>query len=241
MTNIFFEQCYSIFFNECDRNNRLKLEHLMKYISDISGVAYGKTHGKNHQNLWDDGFVFVLVAMSIVIDKMPKKEDNIIIKTWEQGIKGIKFYRDYEIFDEKGKLIIKAQTIWVVVNPITRKVVKPKSLTLLFDNSDIKVEMAAFEKLKLPENSKIVAHKKINYSDIDPNNHLYNAVYGRMICDILGYEYLDKYIKRFDITFSKEALYNDVITLGVNYENNIVFVNGDIGNQKSFISRIIFE
>lgn len=69
--------------------------------------------------------VFLLSRSSFRIHRMPRVYEEIVVSTWEHGIKGSQFLRDFEYFSKEGELLVSASTAWLLVNPVSRKILRP--------------------------------------------------------------------------------------------------------------------
>ena len=239
------EKCFykdiEIRFYDCDKQKRARLETVMRYMSDIGGIAYA-AKGYTHTWLWDHNSVFLLSRVSIHVNKMPVSDEVVTIETWERKIKGALFYRDVVFYNTEGESLIECSTAWVLANPHTRSIMKPSAFEGEVCAYDEKVaNCLAPSRLKLEDDVVEVSKRRIVYSDIDANNHVYNAVYGAIACDNLSEHLLEKGIVDFQINFKQEAVLGEELTIKVKeYENSAVVV-GTIENGISFESKFTFQ
>lgn len=200
-------------FYDCDCHMRLKLSAVMKYIADIAGVDY-TLKGYDHERLWKNGMVFLLSRTNIKIERMPVAYETLTLSTWEQGKKGSQFLRHFELFDEKGEKVITAATAWLLVNPETRKILRPEVFTGFMPVRGDKLPDCELPgKLRMPENVALVGTRKIRYSDLDGNGHVYNAVYGDIACDFLPQAVLERQPREFRINYQTEAVLGEELQL----------------------------
>ncbi len=202
-------------FYDCDCYMRLKLSSVMKYIADVAGVDY-TLKGYDHEYLWNNGMVFLLSRTNIAVQRMPMAYETITLSTWEQGKKGSQFLRHFELFDEKGEKIISAATAWLLVNPQTRKILRPEVFTGFMPIRGDKLPDCAMPgKLRMPDGGSPAGTRKIRYSDLDGNGHVYNAVYGDIACDVLPAEVLKRPLRSFQINYQTEAVLGEDVELCV--------------------------
>ncbi len=230
----YFSKAVELRFCDCDYKKRAKLSTIMCYMADVAGLAYADK-GYSHTWLWENDFVFLLSRMSIHINRMPVADETITVKTWESDIKGALFYRNFEIYDNRNTVIIQAVTAWVLANPHTRQIIKPSKfigITNLYP--DEKVDVIMPSRLKLPELPILQGERKIVFSDIDANNHVYNAVYASIACDFLKPEQLEKDIIDFRINFKQEAKLGEVMSISSLSVDSTTFVIGEVNTTTSF-------
>ena len=211
---VFYEDSY-LHFYDCDCHKRAKLSTIMKYIADIAGTDY-TLKGYGHQYLWDNGMVFLLSRTNIQILRMPEAYETITVSTWEQGKKGSQFLRHFELFDSEGKKIVSAATAWLLVDPVSRKILRPEVFKGFMPLLPDKLPDCALPgKLRMPEGGVLAGSRVIRYSDLDGNGHVYNAVYGDIACDILPAEVLERPLAGFRINYQTEAVLGEEVILSV--------------------------
>lgn len=131
-----------------------------------------------HDELWERGFVFLLTKISIHIERIPTTGEFVDVETWEQGQKGTQYIRSFAFYDEKGESIIEAQTTWVLVNPETRSIIRPADFTGRFNPiPDRTPNVAPAGKIRPVGELKEIGDRKVVFSDLDQNGHVYNATY----------------------------------------------------------------
>lgn len=216
-------------FYDCDCHKRAKLSTIMKLIAETAGADYS-VEGHAHQILWEQGMAFLLSRTNFEIRRMPENGERITVSTWEQGVKSAQFIRAFELFDEQGEMIISAVTTWLLVNPKTRKILRPevfaRKMTAV---SEKKTEATLPVKLRMPEGGSLVQTRKIRYSDLDSNGHVYNAVYGDIVCDLLPLTILEKPIRGFQINYQTEAVLGEELALSLApdpIESNQYYIEG---------------
>lgn len=210
--HVFYQDSF-LHFYDCDCYERAKLSTILKYIADIAGVDYTQK-GFSHQYLWDRGMVFLLSRTSLRIERMPKAYETVTVSTWEQAKKGSQFMRHFEIFDQEGTLLISAATAWLLVNPVSRKILRPEVFTGFMPKLPDKLPDCELPgKLRMPEGQTLVGRRVIRFSDLDGNGHVYNSVYGDIAYDFLPAEYQSRPLRGFQINYQTEAVLGEELEL----------------------------
>lgn len=209
---IFYEDSF-LHFYDCDCFERAKLSTILKYIADIAGVDYTQK-GFGHQYLWDRGMVFLLSRTCLQIERMPRAYETVTVSTWEQGKKGSQFLRHFEIFDEQGALLVSAATAWLLVDPQSRRILRPEVFTGFMPKLPDKLPDCELPgKLRMPEGGAEVGRRVIRFSDLDGNGHVYNSVYGDIAYDFLPAEYQSRPLRGFKINYQTEAVLGEELVL----------------------------
>ncbi len=184
--------------------------------------------------------VFLLSRIAVKINKMPKYGDEIKISTYESGKKKALFLRDVE-FSSGGEVVINHKSGWVLASPTTRKIHRPNFYTFnnkIYENrSNYNPE---FDKIALT-NPKLVAEKKISYSHLDANGHVYNAFYADFMTDVLEQNFYNKTVSEFRINYINEMFKGDRLQLFLSVESDKeVVILGKNDEKECFLSKIIY-
>ena len=237
---------YNIYlhFYDCDPKEQAKLSTILKYAADIAGIDY-TLKGYSHQYLWDNGMVFLLSRSSFRIHRMPRAYEEIVVSTWEHGIKGSQFLRDFEYFSKEGELLVSASTAWLLVNPVSRKILRPTELIgELQKLPEKKPDCMEAGKLRMPEQHEFLGKRKIRYSDLDGNGHVYNAVYGDIVSDFLPEDLIRRQMVGFQINYQTEAVLGEELDIFLALDStdpNSRYIEGrNAAGGNCFISRIEF-
>ena len=168
--------------NDVDSNFELKMSSFFKMMQDIA-VEHSEILGVGHAQTIEKGLMWVITRFNLEITKMPSYRQNVILKTYPGKTNKFIFPRHFILTDEDGNVLIRAVSIWLVLNQETRKVcLNP------FENNDLPYEVVEGE-LESPQkiNTQAIYYKetrKVRYNDIDLNGHLNNTKYIDYIFDL---------------------------------------------------------
>ncbi len=228
-------------FCDCDAGKRAKIETILQHMSDIAGIAYA-SKGYTHQWLWERNSVFLVTRASVRIHRMPTQDEHLIVETWERCIEKLLYYRDFAFYDAQGEKIIEGQTAWVVVDPQTRRIQRPADFPGTFDpDPDRQAQTLPPARLKPAPHYETAGYRKILYSDIDANQHTYNAVYAGIACDYLPPEWMKRKLRDFRIQFKQEACWGETLEIRTCLEDSCAKVLGMLGEVVSFECEFYFE
>lgn len=229
-----------VYFYECDYKNRLKLSEMLKISAEIAGYDYTKK-GLSHKFLWDNGMVFLVSRVSFHIFEYPKSQTELVSSTWEKGKKGAMFLRGFEIRGVDGKKYVEGTAGWVLVNPETRHIIKPKNFPYKMPQI-MDRECSALDIGKIfCDNLRFLGKREVRLSDLDGNGHVYNGNYADMTVDVISQQLYEQDVENFRINFISEAVLGDVIEIYGNIDNKKSIVIGKICDKICFESEIIFK
>ncbi len=237
-----FHKEMEISFGECDQRKEAKTSTILGMLVDNASRDYVE-RGLIHKVLTSRGQVFLVSRLNIFVQKALKVDSKIVVRTWERGIKRAYFVRDYEILNEEHQLCISATSDWCLVDPNTRSILKPGAF-------DAKVMRERKECIVCPDCYKIRVQKldieklgdrKIVYSDLDGNGHVYSGKYADIVVDYLPLEYQQKQILSFAINYFHEAKLHDVIEIFLWSDQENIQVYGKKANDICFACEIKFQ
>ncbi len=228
-------------FCDCDSTKRARIETVLRIMADIAGVAYG-AKGYTHAWLWEHDSVFLVTRAAVRIRRMPVADETILVKTWENSLKGVQYYRDMVFYSMEGETLAEGQTVWVVVDPKSRTIQRPSAFPGSFDPiPELTADTLPPVKLRLLEGMEEAGRRKIVYSDIDGNNHTYNAVYAGIACDFLPPELFTRRLTDFRINFNQEALLGEELSIHTHVEGGRAVAAGYLGDKSSFECEFLFS
>ncbi len=226
---------------DVDMFNRLKLSSLMKLQQESGGMhlhEFGTTSEdmrKNHHL----GFIFT--KMNIAVRCLPKAQDKIIIRTWCSGLKGVRFTRNYIVFDSQRNIMTEAKVEVTTLDLETRKIVRPSQIDGFEDflyNDDLENGADYPTKLPVPQDISVAYRRPVRFSDIDYNGHVNNTVYADMALDCLEPEVLNAPIKGFEINFVNEVRPRETIEVAMAKTPDGYIFTGTAEDRQSFIAKL---
>jgi len=228
-------------FWDCDRNKCMRVAAILSKAGAFAGYDYD-ARGLTHEKLQELGEVFLLSRFALRIHKCPVTRDVLTIQTWENGAKGAHVQRVFEMTDQHGCLCISAKSDWILVNPATRKILRPSSFTAKpLGHCPKEIDSPDTRKIVLPkEGLDDLGTRQIRWSDLDGNGHLFSGNYGDIVWDALPADLQERTPKEFFINYNKEAGLGDVLTLKGYRDGETYAVEGDGVSGPCFTALCVF-
>ncbi|WP_168433555.1 acyl-[acyl-carrier-protein] thioesterase [Pontiella sulfatireligans] len=170
--------------------------------------------GLGHSQLSAQSLAWVLSRQRIEISRLPAWGESIKVRTWPSGRDRLFFYRDFEIADESGGLILLASTAWFVINTEKRERVH-SDFYLNIDLPDVGAHVfsAKLERLKgcSCEGGDPMA---VNYGDLDMNGHVNNIRYIEWVLSSLPLEFHQTHsFESLEVNYLAEAVYGHDVSV----------------------------
>lgn len=165
---------------------------------------------------------WVLLRLAVEMKYFPEQYEQIHVETWIEEVGRASTTRNFCIRNEKQEIIGNACSNWAMIDMQTRRAKDLLSLDGIhqFANG---IESLIVKPIKLGaiEGDDYDAFK-VKYSDIDINGHVNTVRYIEWVSDCFSLDcYRKKQIKRFEINFMSEMLYDDFVDIvGIELEPN---------------------
>ena len=192
----------------------MRVAAILSKMAAFAGYDYDARR-LTHEMLYDRREVFLLSRIAVRIHDCPHARDVLTITTWENGAKAAHMQRVFEMADQTGRLCISAKSDWILVDPITRKILRPASFTAKpLTTCDKVIDCPEPKKIVLPhEGLEDLGIRRVRWSDLDGNGHLYSGNYGDIVWDALPADLQTQVPKEFYINDSKEATLDEELRL----------------------------
>lgn len=208
-------------YSESNSDSRLTYHALLNYLQD-SSTLHSEELGESGAQLFEQNLAWILSFWQVCIEEMPKESQDITVSTWPYETKGLFGLRNFCIENDKGEKIVKANSIWVLIDTRTGRPIRITDEVSSHYPSEPKLEMDYCDrKIAVPkeyiEKEPIIVPKYF----IDTNNHMNNAKYV-----MVAEEYLpeDFQVKEIRVEYKTAAVLGDVIVPRVAVQENEVTV-----------------
>ena len=198
---------------DCDNRSTMRISAAIRSMQRCS--CEQMIHlGIPLEKLIAEGMSLILTKICIKVHRIPVCNERLVVGTIPVGAVGAKYQREYFMESENGERLVSAFSYWILVDPVSRQLIRPSKFPYDWDLKPSLVETVIGD-IPFPERSvpkDIRASITVRYSDIDWNNHVNNTVYADFVCDALVDRIqANRKIDVFSIRFKNESLLGDVI------------------------------
>lgn len=195
-------------YSETDENGCMSLDSMIDYFQDCS-VFQSESLGLGVAYLKERNLAWVMSAWQLVIEEYPRFCDDITVATFPYDFKGFIGYRNFFMENIKGEKLVKANSIWTLLDVRNMRPVKPNAAMEAGYVLEEKLDMVyAPRKIELPLSNIREEEIAVKAHHIDSNNHVNNAQYISMALDYLQPE---QPIRQLRAEYKKQAVLGDVI------------------------------
>jgi acyl-ACP thioesterase len=166
---------------EIGADNKLSLPSLIEILQEAS-FKHAIGMKASFWDMQEEKLSWVLLKKELEVFRYADAAEEIEVHTYPSDFDRLFATRDFFAFDKKGNKIAQAKSLWTLINTETRKMENipesmreliPKNIENSLGKPDVKIRH------KFPYVSTV--SYKINYLDIDWNNHTNNNIINRQI------------------------------------------------------------
>lgn len=240
LTDISYSRETEVVFFDCDRNKRMRVGAILTKAAIFAGHDYD-ARGLTYDVLYEKREVFLLSRIALQIHRCPVLGDVLNITTWENGVRGAHMQRVYEFRTRSGELCVSVKSDWILVDPVSRKILRPSTFTARpITSCPVEIHCPEPKKLPVPDNGEPLGERVVRWSDLDGNGHLFSGHYGDIVWDALPPELQEQCPREFYINYSHEATLGQTLTLTGHWEDNTYLMEGKGPQVPCFTALAVF-
>ncbi len=229
-------------FPDCDRNLQVRIGSLLTKMAVFGGYDYD-ARGLGHEKLLGMRMVFLLSRAALRVHRRPVAGEVLTIDTWEDTAKGPHMRRVFEMRDSGNHLCVSAKSDWLLVDPVSRKILRPAAFAAIRTPPPCPKDIDCPDpgKIRLPrENLQDLGDRRIRWSDLDGNGHLFSGNYADIVWDALPSSLQPRGVETFAINFNREATLDQVLRLTGQESENTYRMEGTGPTGSCFTAEIVF-
>jgi acyl-ACP thioesterase len=202
-----------------------KLPAFCRFMQEAA-YLHAEHLGVGHSQLAADGGGWVLSRMRIEVSRLPKWGETVTLRTWPSSRDRLFYYRDFEITDGDGKLLMQASTAWFVIDVEKRERMIPDwwtSAEYPFGGRLFDAKLARLKSCGCDAGNPI----PVNYGDLDQNGHVNNVRYVEWILDSLPLEFHRSHrLQALEVNYIAEAVYGQQVSVCSAEAEPLIFEHG---------------
>ena len=219
MDSLKYEKSYIVKSSDVDSTKKMRITGIMNVLQDLA-VMGAEILGFGKDKVLDKGYLWVFSKLEIKIFRLPDYLEEIELITYPNQTMHFIYPRTFEFKDKDGNILIKATSLWCLIDKETRKLLSPKE-TGVNPISQIKVDKIS------PINvfpTELKEKRRVRYSDLDINNHLNNIRYLEYILDLFDSNFIcEKDIKKINMVFHQEIKENEIVYINASPNNSYFY------------------
>lgn len=211
---------------------------VLDIFQDISG-KHANQYGMSFEELINKNMIWVLLRVKYRVIKNIPLYSKVKVTTYPKKKGLVDFDRETIIYSLDDEVLIEGISKWVVLDATTRKIIPAKHIEYNALCPSDSIFNDKFEKIKdIDINDAFHYQCKVEFCDVDHNNHTNNAKYACMVLNALRLKQ-ENDIKEFEINFVNESKLDDVIDLYYKKIDNYYIVKAISNEKVIFMSKVL--
>ena len=225
--------------NDVDYRFYLKPANLYRIFQDIALKATEEV-GSDSISLSKRGIDWVITRMDVEIKRLPRCNEKITVCTYPGKDLAMLYPRYFYISDENNNVIIRASSIWALIDAKTRKVIVDKDTIKKLPPETSEYELPLPGKIAASEEKNLIETRTIHYSDLDFNCHMNNVRYVELLMDVHDFEFYKTHRPTFiSLNYMKEIREKDKVSVYSDL-NNPETIEVQVDGGTSFLAKVTF-
>lgn len=224
MTEILAQQ-HTILSEQVDMFRRLKPSALLMMLQEAALdhcrlLDLGSDRTLNRNLLW------VVTRYYIEIERMPRYEEEIVLETWPGPMRRILFPRYFRMRDTDGNVLLRASSMWVLIDGNTRTMISPKQYGLPEYGGHTEGDEVPYNVPARPIPAERSERFTVPYSYLDLNGHMNNTRYVDLCIDLIADEVTGQDLKSLSAEFQSEIHYKETVSVAIGKDGSYYTFTG---------------
>jgi acyl-ACP thioesterase len=180
-----WQESVPVHFGVVDQSGSLTPAAVFDFFQEAA-MNHAEDLGCGREVMRKNGQVWILSRISVLMERRPRLDEIITVRSWPRSWEKLFALRDYDIQDEAGRTAVRGRSGWLIVDIEKRKPLRPQALVeTLPPNEGLNALPGGTGALEIRQNLGKTGERKAVYSDIDYNGHVNNVRYVQWMADVL--------------------------------------------------------
>ena len=195
---------YTIRDCDVDRFGRLLPSRILFFAQDTAG-SHCDLLGLPYEFLAEKRLFWAVIRHRVQVSCWPRQGQTITVKTWPMPTTRSAYPRSTVAYDENGKELFRAISLWVLMHMDTRAMILPGKSGVEVNGVLLGSELAppgSMAMIPAPNSTR----RQVAFTDLDRNGHMNNCRCMDYIADLLPSAFHgEKQLKEFTVCYLNEA------------------------------------
>jgi medium-chain acyl-[acyl-carrier-protein] hydrolase len=188
--------------------------NLPYFMNVLIGISSEQVYQVGSTPVEDLGLNWIVIQYDIQVNRMPQIQENITVKTFIREHNRLFTYREFEIYDEEGQLLVYVFAVFALIDENRKLSRIPQEITEGYGATESR-RIRRMPKPKTPEDLEKANRRdsEVGYFDIDSNFHANNAQYFIWMLEALDDEFLATHdLTSGNVVFEKEVHIGETVS-----------------------------
>lgn len=241
---MYYEDTYRVGARDADPFNQCRPSSVLNLLQEAATQAAVELHTSRDEIVAKYHCFWMLVRVWYRLDKPLYWGDQLTVRTFHRGGRGVSLYRDFDLY-RGGKRVGEAVSLWVMADLDTHKPLRLSGVEEFEATTGAELcKSIKLHRVPMPERMERAEARLLHYSDSDINGHVNNVRYADFACDAIHLERegAGKFVSSFQISYLKECRPGETITLSAGQRDGVWCVTGsDAGGTERFEAAVTLK
>ena len=230
---MYYEDTYRVAARDVDPFNQCRPSSVLNFLQEAATRAAVEMHVSRDEIAQRYHSFWMLIRMWYRLDRPLYWNEELTVRTWHRGGKGVSLYRDFDLY-RNGEPVGEAVSTWVIADLDTHK---PRRLSDMGElegtTGEELCKSIRLHRAHMPAQLTVREKRLLHYSDADINGHVNNVRYADFACDAIHLEQegVGKFVSSIQISYLKECRPGETVTLSAVQEDSTWYVRGADGEE----------
>lgn len=234
-----YEQTFKPTLEDISKNTYITNKSILRYFENTA-TYHSDSVGAGIKSVEITGQTWIVLDWRVKVLKRPKYGEILKVRTWSRGIQKFFAFRDYELLNESGEVLVIGTSRWILRDISNNKMVllndelmeryESESRALFNDEN--------FSKIELPSEFSNEMEYVVMRKDIDFNRHMHNLYHFELAYEVLPDDiYENNIFDNFRITYKKELKLGEQVKCQYSFNNDkhVIYLSNSDNNMNSII------
>ena len=208
-----YQECLTIKSYQTNQYGQASIASLFNMLIEAAW-AHAQVMDWGYDSLKSNNLFWVLSRMYFQVEKYPAWQDQVILNTWSAGTDGIYAYREYILENEKGEILLKASSAWLILDMESHKIFRLSEYRTTFPKLVDSKACRNPKRIKPDIHSTNLNYFPVLFSELDINKHFNSVKYVERVLDDFGIDFLNSHEPaELEVNYLKEGQAGDRIAV----------------------------
>jgi len=188
--------------------------------------AHAQIMDWGYESLKSNNLLWVLSRMYFQVEKYPDWKDKITLNTWSAGTDGIYAYREYIVENEKGEVLLRACSAWLILDMENHKIFRLSDYRVTFPKYIVANACRKPNRIKPGVHAEKMNFYPVLFSELDINQHFNAVKYVERVLDDFGIDFLNGHEPaELEVNYMKEGQAGDMLAVNRSHISGNEYLN----------------
>ncbi|MBR0081885.1 MAG: hypothetical protein IJP98_03990 [Clostridia bacterium] len=220
-----FSETFAIGSDQVDRTRTMRPGALLTRMQEAA-LSHARALGLDSDRTLNRNLLWVVTRYYLEIGRLPRYEEVVTLETYPGTVRRVLFPRYFRMKDANGNVLMRASSVWVLIDGERRTMISPKQYGLeVYDGAAFGDELP-YNMPAQPIPPTRSEEFTVPYSYLDLNGHMNNTKYFDLCIDLIADEVEGRALRSISAEFQNEIHYRETVSVSIGEQNGAYLFTG---------------